>query len=171
MDFRYSAEQEQFRQQIRQFLDDNVSDALREEIAVSGHSPGPLATQFLKLLGEQGWLGIGWPKEHGGQRRSMIEQSIFYHELDLQDIHYGNLTITSLALTLIKLASEEQKQQGERDPDLAVRTVVIKKDGDRVHYRVAELVQPVQKSKLKGHGFLLLGGERTDFLYNIAYKY
>lgn len=38
-------------------------------------------------------------------------RSIFYHELDLQDIHYGNLTITSLALTLIKLASEEQKQQ------------------------------------------------------------
>ena len=111
MDFRYSAEQEQFRQQIRQFLDDNVSDALREEIAVSGHSPGPLATEFLKLLGKQGWLGIGWPKEHGGQGRSMIEQSIFYHELDLQDIHYGNLTITSLALTLIKLASEEQKQQ------------------------------------------------------------
>ena len=68
-------------------------------------------------------------------------------------------------------ASEEQKQQGERDPDLAVGTGVIKKDGDRVHYRVAELVQPVQKSKLKGHGFLLLGGERADFLYNIAYKY
>ena len=68
-------------------------------------------------------------------------------------------------------APEEQEQQGERDPDLAVGTGVIKKDGDRIHYRVAELVQPVQKSKLKGHGFLLLGGERADFLYNIAYKY
>ena len=52
-------------------------------------------------------------------------------------------------------APEEQEQQGERDPDLAVGTGVIKKDGDRIHYRVAELVQPVQKSKLKGHGFLL----------------
>jgi hypothetical protein len=41
----------------------------------------------------------------------MIEQTIFYHELDLQDIHYGNLTITSLAMALMKLASEEQKQQ------------------------------------------------------------
>lgn len=67
-------------------------------------------------------------------------------------------------------APEEQKQQGEGDPDLAVSTGVIKKDGDRVHYRVAELVQPVQKSKLKGHGFLLLGGERANCLYNIAYK-
>ena len=37
-------------------------------------------------------------------------------------------------------APEEQKQQGEHDPDLAVSPGVIKKDGDRVHYRVAELV-------------------------------
>ena len=54
-------------------------------------------------------------------------------------------------------APEQQKQQGKGNPDLAVSTGVIKKDGKRVHYRVAELVQPVQKSKFKGHGFLLFG--------------
>ena len=111
MDFRFSPEQEQFRQEVRGFLAEHVTDALREENAMSGHSPGPLAKQFLRLLGEKGWLGIGWPKEYGGQGRSMIEQAIFYEELDLQDIHYGNLTITSLAMTLIKLASESQKQE------------------------------------------------------------
>lgn len=111
MDFRYTPAQEQFRQRIRRFLAENVSDALRQEIATSGHSPGPLGKAFLRLLGERGLLGIGWPREYGGQGRSMIEQTIFYHELDLQDIHYGNLTITSLAMALIKVASEEQKQQ------------------------------------------------------------
>ena len=111
MDFRYTPEQERFRTEIRAFLRENVSDELRREIAVSGHSPGPLGKAFLRLLGERGWLGIGWPREYGGQGRSMIEQTIFYHELDLQDIHYGNLTITSLAMALMKLASEEQKQQ------------------------------------------------------------
>ena len=111
MDFRFSAQQEQFRQDIRRFLAEHVSDALREEIATSGHSPGPLGKAFLRLLGEKGWLGIGWPTAYGGQGRSMIEQSIFYHELDLQDIHYGNLTISSLAMTLITLASEAQKQE------------------------------------------------------------
>lgn len=111
MDFRYTPEQERFREQIRGFLAEHVSDELRHEIATSGHSPGPLGKQFLRLLGERGWLGIGWPREYGGQGRSMIEQTIFYHELDLQDIHYGNLTITSLAMALMKLASEEQKQQ------------------------------------------------------------
>ncbi len=111
MDFRYTPEQERFREQIRSFLAEHVSEELRHEIATSGHSPGPLGKEFLRLLGERGWLGIGWPREYGGQGRSMIEQTIFYHELDLQDIHYGNLTITSLAMALMKLASEAQKQQ------------------------------------------------------------
>lgn len=111
MDFRYTPEQEQFRGDVRRFLAEHVGDDLRREIAASGHSPGPLAKEFLRLLGERGWLGIGWPREYGGQGRSMIEQTIFYHELDLQDIHYGNLTITSLAMALMRLASEEQKQE------------------------------------------------------------
>ncbi len=111
MDFRYTPDQERFRDEIRSFLAANVSEALRLEIATSGHSPGPLGKAFLRLLGERGWLGVGWPCEYGGQGRSMIEQTIFYHELDLQDIHYGNLTITSLAMALMKLASEEQKRQ------------------------------------------------------------
>ena len=110
MDFRYTPEQERFRVQIRAFLAEHVSEELRHEIATSGHSPGPLGKAFLRLLGERGWLGVGWPREYGGQGRSMIEQTIFYHELDLQDIHYGNLTITSLAMALMKLASEEQRQ-------------------------------------------------------------
>jgi alkylation response protein AidB-like acyl-CoA dehydrogenase len=92
---------------------EHVSDAnCAEEIAVSGHSPGPLGKAFLRLLGERGLAGHRLARgEYGGQGRSMIEQTIFYHELDLQDIHYGNLTITSLAMALIKLASEAQKQQ------------------------------------------------------------
>src|SRR5690606_27105821 len=111
VDFRFTPEQERFRREIRRFLDAHVSEALREEIATCAYTPGPLAKDFLRLLGEQGWLGVGWPKEYGGQGKTMIEQMIFYDELDLRDIHYGGLTITSLAMTLMKLASEEQKQQ------------------------------------------------------------
>lgn len=110
MDFRFTPEQEHFRQEIRRFLDAQVTEELRHEIATSAHTPGPLAKDFLRLLGAQGWLGIGWPKEYGGQGKTMIEQMIFYDELDLRDIHYGGLTITSLAMTLMKLASEDQKR-------------------------------------------------------------
>jgi alkylation response protein AidB-like acyl-CoA dehydrogenase len=31
-------------------------------------------------MGADGWLGIGWPKEYGGQGRSLVDQFIFYDE-------------------------------------------------------------------------------------------
>ena len=31
-------------------------------------------------MGADGWLGIGWPVEHGGQGRGPIEQLIFFDE-------------------------------------------------------------------------------------------
>ena len=33
-------------------------------------------------MGADGWLGVGWPKEYGGQRTSApVEQLIFFEEL------------------------------------------------------------------------------------------
>ena len=34
----------------------------------------------VKQMGTDGWLGVGWPKEYGGQDRSPLEQFIFYDE-------------------------------------------------------------------------------------------
>ena len=34
----------------------------------------------VRQMGEDGWLGIGWPTEYGGQGRSAIEQFIFFDE-------------------------------------------------------------------------------------------
>ena len=31
----------------------------------------------IRRLGTDGWLGIGWPQEYGGQARSMTDQLIF----------------------------------------------------------------------------------------------
>ena len=31
-------------------------------------------------MGEDGWLGIGWPKEYGGEARPLADQLIFVEE-------------------------------------------------------------------------------------------
>ena len=41
---------------------------------------GPENRRVVRQMGEDGWLGIGWPKEYGGQGRSAIEQFIFFDE-------------------------------------------------------------------------------------------
>jgi len=38
-------------------------------------------TEFSRLMGRDGWIGIGWPKQFGGQGRSASEQIAFITEL------------------------------------------------------------------------------------------
>jgi alkylation response protein AidB-like acyl-CoA dehydrogenase len=37
--------------------------------------------EFSKLMGRDGWIGVGWPKEFGGQARSASEQIAFITEV------------------------------------------------------------------------------------------
>ncbi|MBI3744817.1 MAG: acyl-CoA dehydrogenase family protein [Chloroflexi bacterium] len=48
----------------------------------------PKTREFRKKLGKRGWVGIGWPKEHGGMGASVMEQVVFnetmvYHHAPL----------------------------------------------------------------------------------------
>ena len=47
---------------------------------LEGHGIGPAMRRVVKQMGSDGWLGIGWPTEYGGQGRSAIEQFIFFDE-------------------------------------------------------------------------------------------
>ena len=41
---------------------------------------GPAFREAMGRMGKDGWLVIGWPKEHGGQGRGHLEQFIFWDE-------------------------------------------------------------------------------------------
>jgi len=110
MDFHFTPEQEAFRREIREFLDRNLTPETREEYDTT-HTPGPLSKALLRKIGAQGWLGMGWPTDYGGQGRSMMDQLVFYEELEREHVHYGDLTITSLAMALIRIGSEAQKRE------------------------------------------------------------
>jgi alkylation response protein AidB-like acyl-CoA dehydrogenase len=68
MDFEFSPEQLAFLEEVEAFLDANddpdVFDVTRENMAQIVDTPKRRA--FMAKLGEVGWLGITWPKEHGG---------------------------------------------------------------------------------------------------------
>ena len=40
----------------------------------------PSYIRYIRQMGADGWLGIGWPAEYGGQARGPIEQMIFVEE-------------------------------------------------------------------------------------------
>jgi alkylation response protein AidB-like acyl-CoA dehydrogenase len=83
MDFRLSEEQEKFRQEVRDFLEDELRQKLWEpscDAWIIGHDPA-----FTKRVSKRGWIGLTWPKEQGGQGRSYVDRLILTEEM----LRYG----------------------------------------------------------------------------------
>jgi alkylation response protein AidB-like acyl-CoA dehydrogenase len=63
----------------------------------------------VRQMGADGWLGIGWPKEYGGQGRSAIEQFIFFDESMRAGAPVPMLTINTVGPTIMNFGTQEQK--------------------------------------------------------------
>lgn len=83
MEFAYTAEQEALRRAVRAFIDENLDDALRAELAHHDNQlrRGPRTREFFARLAERGWLAIAWPVEWGGQGGRRIDQYVVEEEL------------------------------------------------------------------------------------------
>jgi alkylation response protein AidB-like acyl-CoA dehydrogenase len=63
----------------------------------------------IKQLGTDGWLGIGWPQEYGGQDRSMVDQLIFTDVAADFGVPIPYLTLNTVGPTIMRYGTEEQK--------------------------------------------------------------
>jgi alkylation response protein AidB-like acyl-CoA dehydrogenase len=107
--------------------------------------------EFSKLMGRDGWIGIGWPREFGGQGRSATEQIAFITEMANAEApvqaHSTGESIVAQALMLHGTRAQQDEwlpaiRRGERsfalgysEPDAgsdlaALRTRAVR-DGDR----------------------------------------
>ena len=73
------------------------------------HGIGPDMRRVVKQMATDGWLGIGWPTEYGGQGRSAIEQYIFFDESMRAGAPVPMLTINTVGPTIMQFGSQEQK--------------------------------------------------------------
>ncbi len=162
MDFALTPEQEQFGREFNEYLDEHLTPELKAEsdtfmnmnkdtdpgVFGRGEYGGPLSKAFIRKMGEDGWLGIGWPTEYGGQGRSLIEQQIFYETIWARRAPFPVLTLHSVGPTLMKFGSEAHKNEflprilkgdlevaiGYTEPDAGTDLASLKttavKDGD-----------------------------------------
>ncbi len=63
----------------------------------------------VKQMGADGWLGVGWPKEYGGQGRGPMEQFIFFDESMRAGAPVPMLTINTVGPTIMQFGTQEQK--------------------------------------------------------------
>ena len=66
--------------------------------------------EVIRQIGSDGWLGVGWPKEYGGQARSMIEQLIFTDAAAVAGVPIPYLTLNTVGPTIMRYGTEEQKE-------------------------------------------------------------
>jgi alkylation response protein AidB-like acyl-CoA dehydrogenase len=65
--------------------------------------------RVVRQMGTDGWLGIGWPTEYGGQGRSALEQFIFFDESMRSGAPVPMLTINTVGPTIMQFGTDEQK--------------------------------------------------------------
>ena len=88
MDFQYTPEQETFRAEVRGWLEKNLSPDLcvedpRDERIAPDRETFERRREWQRTMYKAGWVGIAWPKQHGGRGAGLMEQVIFDEEYTL----------------------------------------------------------------------------------------
>jgi alkylation response protein AidB-like acyl-CoA dehydrogenase len=108
MEIGYTEEQQALRQELREYYANLLTPEVEAELSVS-HGIGPTVRRITKQMASDGWLGIGWPKQYGGQGRSAIEQFIFFDESMRSGAPVPMLTINTVGPTIMNFGTDEQK--------------------------------------------------------------
>ncbi len=85
MDFKFSAEDEAFRQEFRKWLEANLPRDWRdegEERDADSRSEFERRRAWHRKLYEGGWMCIHWPREYGGRGATLLQQLIYTQELE-----------------------------------------------------------------------------------------
>lgn len=113
MDFQFTPQQQDFRQEVRQFLVDNLGDDWRGIVPDDYFTADnwALIRQLTAKLVERGWLTLAWPQEYGGQGRPHIEQMIYneetaYFRAPMRDTSMGTHMVGP---SIMLYGSDEQK--------------------------------------------------------------
>lgn len=104
-------DQERLRSELREYFAALVTPEIRAGLAASTGEFGDVSIykDVIRQLGTDGWLGIGWPEEYGGQNRSMIDQLIFTDVAGVAGVPVPHLTLNTVGPTIMKFGTDEQK--------------------------------------------------------------
>jgi alkylation response protein AidB-like acyl-CoA dehydrogenase len=105
-------EQERLREELREYFAALVTPEVKAGLASATGEFGDdvVYKKTIRQLGTDGWLGIGWPKEYGGQARSMIDQLIFTDVAAIAGVPIPYLTLNTVGPTIMRYGSDEQKE-------------------------------------------------------------
>ena len=110
MNFEYSEKEENFRKEVKDWLNETLPKSLSEKVKKYQRLTKKDYEIFMNNLTAKGWLAWHWPKEYGGTGWNAIEKHIFEEEIIKASapriVPFG---VNMLGPVLIEFGSEEQK--------------------------------------------------------------
>ncbi|HVN90135.1 MAG TPA: acyl-CoA dehydrogenase family protein [Candidatus Binataceae bacterium] len=115
MDLSDSPEQAEFRAQAREWLEKNKPTNIADRgfaLAIDGETVKALK-DWQRRLYEAGYLGIAWPKEYGGQGKTIMDSAIFNEEVARvrAPAPLNELGLAMGGPTILEHGTEEQKRR------------------------------------------------------------
>ena len=113
MDLSYPPEAEQFRKEIRSWLEENLPEGWFEPgFELKGPERARFNEQWVRKLYEGGWICASWPQEYGGKGLSIMDNVVLAEEFahakaPLRADFFGD---TLVGPTILQWGTEEQKQ-------------------------------------------------------------
>lgn len=108
MHIAYTHDQLALRDELRSYYETLLTEDIRCELHRE-MGCGPTTRAIVKQMAADGWLGIGWPTEYGGQGRDQFDQFIFYDESMRSGAPVPILTVNTVGPTIMQFGSDEQK--------------------------------------------------------------
>ncbi|MFJ7685771.1 acyl-CoA dehydrogenase family protein [Peribacillus butanolivorans] len=154
MDFSFTTKEEEFRHELRTWLEENLPEGWLDGTSKISKNEGEYAIflrNWQRKLYEGGWAAIAWPEKYGGREATLMEEIVYQQEMVRVKapalVNY--VGIHMVAPTLMQIGTEEQKSkyiqkiltgeevwcQGYSEPNAgsdlsAIQTSAVK-DGDR----------------------------------------
>ena len=113
MDFRFTPEEEAFRQELRSWLRENVPPDWEGVFLEEDEKEWKLGRAFVKKLSQKGWVAPSWPKEYAGMDASPAMQLVYNEEMGYQRAPIGSIiqAVGYIGPAILYFGTEEQKNQ------------------------------------------------------------
>jgi alkylation response protein AidB-like acyl-CoA dehydrogenase len=106
----YTDDQILLRDELRAYFAQLLTPETKQALHAEGHG-GPLHREVRQKMGADGWLGLGWPTEYGGQGRSVLDQFVFFDEAWRAGAPVPMISLNTVGPTIMAVGTEEQKQR------------------------------------------------------------
>jgi hypothetical protein len=103
-----TSDQQALRAELRAYFAEVITDEVRAVLDGEGDG-GVVSHSIIRRMGKDGWLGIGWPKEYGGQGRPASDQFIFFNEVQRARAPFPFVTLNTVGPMIMRHGTQAQK--------------------------------------------------------------